>query len=317
MKPAPFEYHAPTTVDEASADARRARRRRQGARRRPEPRADAQPAAGPLRPPRRHRPRRRAARRSNGVNGSLVVGAATPRRGHRARPDVAADVPLLAAVTPLHRPLPDPQPGHDRRLAGPRRPGRRVPGGGARARRHVRAVVVDRGAPDRAGRRLLHRRLVDRPGAGRAADGRSRFPVWSGRCGFGVAEFARRHGDFAIAGAVAGGAARRRPTSITRCAIAVFGVGGTPCGPRRRGGALAGRAGRRRRRRGRPSWRSTAIDDVADDPQVPAAYRRGSARRWSPTPGGGPSSDASEGATHDELRSMTRRADRQRRRPPR
>src|SRR6478736_7416298 len=27
------------------------------------------------------------------------------------------------------------------------------------------------------------------------------FPVWSGRCGFAVREFARRHGDFAIAGA--------------------------------------------------------------------------------------------------------------------
>src|SRR4051794_13887341 len=30
------------------------------------------------------------------------------------------------------------------------------------------------------------------------------FPVWSGRCGFGVEELARRHGDFAIAGAVVG-----------------------------------------------------------------------------------------------------------------
>src|SRR5205085_5462576 len=29
-----------------------------------------------------------------------------------------------------------------------------------------------------------------------------RFPVWTGRCGFAVREFARRHGDFAIAGAV-------------------------------------------------------------------------------------------------------------------
>src|SRR5262249_51211120 len=29
-----------------------------------------------------------------------------------------------------------------------------------------------------------------------------RFPVWTGRCGFAVQEFARRHGDFAIAGAV-------------------------------------------------------------------------------------------------------------------
>src|SRR5262245_3698757 len=27
------------------------------------------------------------------------------------------------------------------------------------------------------------------------------FPVWTGRCGFAVEEFARRHGDFAIAGA--------------------------------------------------------------------------------------------------------------------
>ena len=27
------------------------------------------------------------------------------------------------------------------------------------------------------------------------------IPIWAGRCGFGVAEFARRHGDFALAGA--------------------------------------------------------------------------------------------------------------------
>ena len=30
------------------------------------------------------------------------------------------------------------------------------------------------------------------------------FPIWSGRCGFAVEEFARRHGDFAIAGAAIG-----------------------------------------------------------------------------------------------------------------
>ena len=28
-----------------------------------------------------------------------------------------------------------------------------------------------------------------------------RFPVWGGRSGFAIEEFARRHGDFAIAGA--------------------------------------------------------------------------------------------------------------------
>ena len=51
--------------------------------------------------------------------------------------------------------------------------------------------------------------------------------VWDGRSGFGVAEFARRHGDFAIAGAVAGvqfDGDRR----VRRCALALFGVGPTP-----------------------------------------------------------------------------------------
>jgi carbon-monoxide dehydrogenase medium subunit len=54
-----------------------------------------------------------------------------------------------------------------------------------------------------------------------------RFPVWTGRCGFAVREFARRHGDFAIAGAVVavqvGGEDR-----IERCAIGLFGLGPTP-----------------------------------------------------------------------------------------
>jgi aerobic carbon-monoxide dehydrogenase medium subunit len=54
-----------------------------------------------------------------------------------------------------------------------------------------------------------------------------RFPVWSGRCGFAVAEFARRFGDFAIAGAVA--AVRLDDADrIDRCAIALLGLGPTP-----------------------------------------------------------------------------------------
>ena len=54
-----------------------------------------------------------------------------------------------------------------------------------------------------------------------------RFPVWKGRCGFAVREFARRHGDFAIAGAVVGvqvdGDGR-----IERCAIGLLGLGPVP-----------------------------------------------------------------------------------------
>ena len=54
-----------------------------------------------------------------------------------------------------------------------------------------------------------------------------KIPVWSGRCGYGVAEFARRHGDFAIAGATVAlqvdGAGR-----VSRLAIGLIGLGSTP-----------------------------------------------------------------------------------------
>ena len=58
VKPAPFDYSAPTTIDEVTGLLARARRRRQGAGRWAEPRADAQPAPGPLRCTRRRRTRR-------------------------------------------------------------------------------------------------------------------------------------------------------------------------------------------------------------------------------------------------------------------
>jgi carbon-monoxide dehydrogenase medium subunit len=52
------------------------------------------------------------------------------------------------------------------------------------------------------------------------------FPVWAGRCGFAVEELARRHGDFAVAGAAVavevGGDDR-----VARCGIGLFGLGST------------------------------------------------------------------------------------------
>jgi carbon-monoxide dehydrogenase medium subunit len=54
-----------------------------------------------------------------------------------------------------------------------------------------------------------------------------RFPVWKGRCGFAVREFARRHGDFAVAGAVV--AVRvDGDHRVERCAIGLLGLGPTP-----------------------------------------------------------------------------------------
>lgn len=53
------------------------------------------------------------------------------------------------------------------------------------------------------------------------------FPVWNGRCGFAVEEIARRHGDFAIAGAAVAVELDAADT-IRRCAIALFGLGAVP-----------------------------------------------------------------------------------------
>lgn len=53
-----------------------------------------------------------------------------------------------------------------------------------------------------------------------------RFPVWGGKSGFAVEEVARRHGDFAICGAVCG--VTLDGDAVTRAAIGLFGVGLTP-----------------------------------------------------------------------------------------
>ena len=54
-----------------------------------------------------------------------------------------------------------------------------------------------------------------------------RFPVWDGRCGYAVEEVARRHGDFAIAGACV--AVRLADDDTVRtCAIGMLGLGSRP-----------------------------------------------------------------------------------------
>jgi carbon-monoxide dehydrogenase medium subunit len=53
------------------------------------------------------------------------------------------------------------------------------------------------------------------------------FPVWSGRTGFAVEEFARRHGDFAIAGAAVA-VELDGDDAVRRCAVGLIGMGSTP-----------------------------------------------------------------------------------------
>ena len=57
------------------------------------------------------------------------------------------------------------------------------------------------------------------------------FPVWEGRCGHAVEELARRHGDFALAGAVVAVQVDEANT-VTRAGIGLFGLGSTPERPR-------------------------------------------------------------------------------------
>jgi carbon-monoxide dehydrogenase medium subunit len=54
-----------------------------------------------------------------------------------------------------------------------------------------------------------------------------RFPVWSGRAGFAVEELARRHGDFAIAGAAIA-IELDGDDRVQRCGIGLIGLGSTP-----------------------------------------------------------------------------------------
>ncbi|MEE2035027.1 FAD binding domain-containing protein [Rhodococcus chondri] len=99
------------------------------------------------------------------------------------------------------------------------------------------------------------------------------FPAWTGRCGFAIEEFARRKGDFALAGAAV--AVRvDAEARIDRCAIALFGVGPTPVRCSVLGSELLGRniteivaedVGREA---------LSALTTVSDDLHGPAAYRR-------------------------------------------
>jgi carbon-monoxide dehydrogenase medium subunit len=54
------------------------------------------------------------------------------------------------------------------------------------------------------------------------------FPVWTGRCGFAVEEFARRHGDYAIAGATVAVQLDDDRDVVRRCAVGLIGMSSVP-----------------------------------------------------------------------------------------
>ncbi|WP_306320022.1 MULTISPECIES: xanthine dehydrogenase family protein subunit M [unclassified Streptomyces] len=224
MKPAPFTYHAPTTTDEAVAllaewgDEAKVLAGGQSL----VPMLALRLAAfGHLVDLRRVEELRGIERRADGA---VRIGAATTQAAVERSEEIRAAVPLLALATPLI--------GHFQIRS------RGTVGGSlahADAAAEYPAVALTLDAELEAvsprGRRTLPAAdfLTGMWSTALAEDElltALTIRPWDGRCGFAVEEFARRRGDFAIAGAAV---ALRVGTDghIDRCAIGLFGLGPT------------------------------------------------------------------------------------------
>jgi carbon-monoxide dehydrogenase medium subunit len=89
-----------------------------------------------------------------------------------------------------------------------------------------------------------------------------RLPVWTGRCGFAIREFARRHGDFAVAGAAVA-VSLAADDRVDRCSICLIGMGSVPI---RANGAEAAVAGET----APPAAEEVGAMAVADLDDIPA-----------------------------------------------
>ncbi|WP_006241681.1 FAD binding domain-containing protein [Mycolicibacterium tusciae] len=99
-----------------------------------------------------------------------------------------------------------------------------------------------------------------------------RFPVWGDRSGFAVEEFARRHGDFAIAGATVA-VEVDSDDRIARCGIGLLGLGSTPLRGRAAEEAIVGRAVGEIPAEEVGRLALDGLDDIPADLQGSAAYR--------------------------------------------
>jgi carbon-monoxide dehydrogenase medium subunit len=100
-----------------------------------------------------------------------------------------------------------------------------------------------------------------------------RMPVWEGRCGFAIEELARRHGDFALAGATVA-VELDGDDRVTRCGIGLLGMDSVP---RRGSAAEAVAVGRTADELDALEVGRTAVadlDNVPADLHAPEDYRR-------------------------------------------
>jgi carbon-monoxide dehydrogenase medium subunit len=99
-----------------------------------------------------------------------------------------------------------------------------------------------------------------------------RFPVWDGRSGFAMHEFARRHGDFAIAGAVVG-VRLDGDDRVSRCVIGLMGLGSKPTRAATAEAAVIGKSLRELVPEEIGELAMSGLDDIPADLQGSASYR--------------------------------------------
>jgi len=158
-------------------------------------------------------------------NGTVRIGAGTTQATIERAPQIAAEVPLLARATPLI--------GHFQ-IRNRGTIGGSIAHADAAAEYPAVALALDaqmetlspRGARTIPAAEFFTGIWSTDLEADELLTGVS-FPVWGGRCGFAIEEFATRRGDFAIAGAVVA-VELDEATRIRRCSIGLFGLGPTP-----------------------------------------------------------------------------------------
>jgi carbon-monoxide dehydrogenase medium subunit len=203
-------------------------------------------------------------------DGSLFVGAGTTQASVEASATVAGAVPLLARATPLI--------GHFQIR------NRGTVGGSiahADPAAEYPAVALALDATMEVASRTGHRTIASRQffdglwtttmEPDELLTGIS-FPVWEGRCGFAIEEFARRHGDFAVAGAAVG-IQLGDDDRIRRCGVGLIGLGPTPCRADAAESAVADRPVTDVAAGDMGRLAMTGLDSVSSDLHGSAAYR--------------------------------------------
>ena len=203
-------------------------------------------------------------------DGAVRIGAGTTEASVERDPVVAADAPLLARATPFI--------GHFQ-IRNRGTVGGCLAHADPAAEYPAVAVALDAEmeATSRRGTRTIAARDFFAGLWSTALEGDEllvavHVPVWSGRCGYAIEELARRHGDFAIAGAAVAVEVDGNDR-IARCGIGLIGLGPTP----RRAAvddAVVGRAAAVVAADEVGRLATEALDEVPADLHGSAAYRK-------------------------------------------